>query len=230
MSKRPSSPAAESAEETVQVVRQELIKSQLVVLELQDLLLEIETDKADAIALLGQAELVLEEKIAHILELDRVLNVKITELSAKNASLTVERNEVRQTLVATQHANEATIRDLVERLDKANQDAGQAHELAKSYADLVAAAESKLHDQTQDLLHAREKIDTLTATGEQLAGDLASVRDESTELGRGFAEAQRQLAESKARETALLQRLGHIQASWLWRSTRLLRRLFGPEQ
>ena len=53
----------------VQEVREELIRAQITILELQDTVLQKETDKADAVAILGQAELILESKINYIFEL-----------------------------------------------------------------------------------------------------------------------------------------------------------------
>src|SRR6187402_2436737 len=66
--------------ELVQSIRKELILSQITVLELQDTVLQKETDKADAVSILGQAELVLEGKINYIFELDRALNQRIAAL------------------------------------------------------------------------------------------------------------------------------------------------------
>ena len=66
----------------VQSIRKELILSQITVLELQDTILQKETDKADAVSILGQVEHVLEEKINYIFALDRVLNEKIAGLQA----------------------------------------------------------------------------------------------------------------------------------------------------
>src|SRR6187551_62717 len=66
----------------VQSVRKELILAQITVLELQDTILQKETDKADAISILGQAEHALEHKINYIVELDRVLNEKLAAAQA----------------------------------------------------------------------------------------------------------------------------------------------------
>ena len=77
-----SSPEPTTPEEIIQALRRELIAGELQRLELQDRLVARDTDRADAVALLGQAELVLEEKIGYILELDHSLNQRIRELEA----------------------------------------------------------------------------------------------------------------------------------------------------
>ena len=120
------------AEQTllVQRVREELIRSQITVLELQDTILQKETDKADAVSLLGQAELVLEGKINYIFELDRTLNERIASLQ--------------QELTTSRSAHETITADLVQRLDQTNRELGAAHTLAGNYARDAANAQSQL--------------------------------------------------------------------------------------
>jgi chromosome segregation ATPase len=122
----------ELAEKTdlVQSVRKELILSQITVLELQDTVLQKETDKADAVAILGQAELVLEGKINYIFELDRVLNERIAE--------------VQRELSAARSAHETITTDLVQKLDQANRDLGAAHTLAGNFAREASQMREKL--------------------------------------------------------------------------------------
>lgn len=117
----------------IQSIRQELIRSQITVLELQDTVLQKETDKADAVSILGQAEHALEGKINYIVELDRLLNERLAALAA--------------TATAAEAGNaerDRIIQDLVHKLDLANREAGAAHGLASNYA--------------RDLSHAQEAL------------------------------------------------------------------------
>ena len=146
----PSSPTP-SESDLVQSVRQELIRSQITVLELQDTILQKETDKADAVSLLGQAELVLESKINYIFELDRVLNLQLAELRQSLAAAESARADLTAQLFAahTAHAvdreaRDAIARDLVQKLDETNRALGAAHELAGRYAREASEARDQL--------------------------------------------------------------------------------------
>ena len=166
----------------VQSIRQELIRSQITVLELQDTILQKETDKADAVSILGQAELVLEGKINYIFELDRVLNERIASIQKE--------------LADSRAAHEIITADLVQKLDQANRALGDAHKLAARYAqeaaearEKVASITSSLH-QTEtahqsaesklDSVHAEknalvEKLTELTASKASLEDELACI-------------------------------------------------------
>ncbi len=117
----------------IQNIRKELILSQITVLELQDTVLQKETDKADAISILGQAEHALEGKINYIVELDRVLNEKLA--AAQNAA-TAAAPEIA--------ARDQIIQDLVQKLDLANREIGATHALAGNYARDLAQAQEAL--------------------------------------------------------------------------------------
>ncbi len=116
----------------IQSIRKELILSQVTVLELQDTVLQKETDKADAVSILGQAEHALEGKINYIVELDRVLNGQLATAQAALAAAqagSAERDRI--------------IQDLVHKLDLANRGLGEAHAMAGGYLrDLTEARES----------------------------------------------------------------------------------------
>lgn len=116
----------------IQSIRKELILSQVTVLELQDTVLQKETDKADAVSILGQAEHALEGKINYIVELDRVLNGQLATAQAALAAAqtgSAERDRI--------------IQDLVQKLDLANRGLGEAHAMAGGYLrDLTEARES----------------------------------------------------------------------------------------
>jgi len=146
----PSTPAApdssrllrELEEKTllVQSIRKELILSQVTVLELQDTVLQKETDKADAISILGQAEHALEGKINYIVELDRVLNEKI---AAVQAALAAAR--------AGNADHDRIIQDLVQKLDLANRELGAAHTMAGNYLRDLTHAQGALQQANQKL-------------------------------------------------------------------------------
>ncbi|HND60523.1 MAG TPA: hypothetical protein PLB90_03525 [Opitutaceae bacterium] len=141
----PSDPAALEralAEQTrlIQEIRGELIRSQITVLELQDTVLQKETDKADAVSILGQAEHALEGKINYIVELDRVLNERLAGLRAELAAA--------QTGIADR---DRIIQDLVQKLDTANRELGAAHAMAGNYL--------------RDLTHAQEALRQARAPG-----------------------------------------------------------------
>src|SRR5690606_25828208 len=91
-------PPPSDNEALIRLLREELIKTQLTVLDLNDRALEQETDKADAIAILARVELVLEQKIDYITELDRLLNAQIADLRRQ---LDEARNEAQTCTVAT---------------------------------------------------------------------------------------------------------------------------------
>jgi len=129
----------------IQSVRKELILSQITVLELQDTVLQKETDKADAVSILGQAEHALEAKINYIVELDRVLNEK---LAAAQAAATAAGHEIT--------ARDAIIQDLVQKLDLANREIGATHAMAGNYARDLAHAQAALKQAT-DRLAALER-------------------------------------------------------------------------
>lgn len=127
--------ASDLAEKTllIQDIRKELILSQITVLELQDTVLQKETDKADAISILGQAEHALEGKINYIVELDRVLNEHLAAARAETAAAKAGSDE-----------RDRIIQDLVQKLDAANRETGAAHALAGNYARDLALAQEAL--------------------------------------------------------------------------------------
>ena len=138
-----ASPASNDPHEQVAHLRRELVKTQLVVLELNDRVLQKETDKADAVALLGQAELVLEQKINHVMELDRVLNLRIQELKSALAERAAEPTAETADLRAQFDARSAEVDTLVAKLDATNQELGRTHELAGRLQAELATAQSE---------------------------------------------------------------------------------------
>ncbi|HTO03667.1 MAG TPA: hypothetical protein VL069_08195 [Opitutus sp.] len=184
---------SELAEKTalVQSIRQELIRSQITVLELQDTILQKETDKADAISILGQAELVLEGEINYIFELDRVLNERIAS--------------VQKELADSRAAHETITNDLVQKLDQANRALGDAHKLAARYAQEAAEAREKIVSVTSSL----NQVEAAHQTAES---KLASVHAEKDALIT-------KLTELTASKTSLEHELAGIHRSFAWKIT-----------
>jgi chromosome segregation ATPase len=181
----------------VQSVRKELILSQITVLELHDTILQKETDKADAVSILGQVEHVLEEKINYIFELDRVLNEKI---AASQAALAAQKT-----------AHDQITQDLVQKLDVANREIGATHTMAAGYARDLAQSREQLQRTEQELTAARA----------QLAGTQASLAQTRQELGDSQA-AQRATEDARA---ALAREIASMRAALSWKLTRPLRAL-----
>jgi chromosome segregation ATPase len=181
----------------VQSIRKELILSQIIVLELQDTILQKETDKADAVSILGQVEHVLEEKINYIFALDRVLNEKIAGLQVGLAAQKATHDQITQ--------------DLVQKLDAANREIGATHIMAAGYARDLAQTREQLQRAEQDLTTVRAQ---LTSTQATLAQTRQELRDTQT--------AQRTTEEARA---ALAREIARMRASFSWKLTAPLRAL-----
>lgn len=146
----------------VQDIRKELILAQISLLELNDTILQKETEKADAISLLGQFEHALEGKVDHIVELDRVLNERIR--AAETA------------LAEAQAAHERITQDLVQRLDNANREIGRTHELAAGFARDLAGAREQLEQMKTTLEETRRKLAATESARAALEQELAAMR------------------------------------------------------
>jgi chromosome segregation ATPase len=132
----------------IQDIRRHLIQAQITILELHDTIMQKETDKADAISILGQLEHHLEEKVNYIMELDRVLNARITAGE--------------QALAAEKAARESVTQDLVGKLDTANREIGAAHELAAGFARDLAETKARLQTTTDELASCRQQLQATT--------------------------------------------------------------------
>ena len=183
--------------ELVQHVREELIRSQISVLELQDTILQKETDKADAVAILGQAELVLEGKINYIVELDRVLNERIVAVQQEQA--------------AARAAHEAITADLVQKLDQANRDLGATHTLAANYA--------------RDAAHASEKLAAVTSSLERLNTIHGETSAKLSAAQAEIETLHSRLNETTVARDELQRKLTAIHRSFAWKITAPLRAL-----
>ena len=140
-------------------------------------MLEVKTEQADAVALLGQAELVLEEKIAYIIELDRTLNGRIRELEEecdrKSAEIDLRGealNQAREEDQKNRASRDEIIADLSARLEASNQETNRAHEIAGEVnqqltqsTEEVARVKKETLDTAKELAAEREVIQELRA-------------------------------------------------------------------
>jgi chromosome segregation ATPase len=182
----------------VQSVRKELILSQISVLELQDTLLQKETDKADAVSILGQAELVLEGKINYIFELDRVLNERLTAAQRE--------------LAEARAAHDSVTNDLVQKLNATNRALAEAHQLAGNYARDAAQTGEKLTAARVSIQERETAIQRLETTVQERDSVSASLRSEIADLGR-------KLNSALVAHAALEQQLAAIHESAVWKLT-----------
>lgn len=189
----------------VQSVRKELVLSQITVLELQDTVLQKETDKADAISILGQVELVLEGKINYIVELDRVLNAKLSGLQREFSATQTSYEQDRL-------ARDKIAQDLVAKLDEANRALGAAHALAGNYA--------------RDASETGEKLQAALRQLAALQSELAAAAVLSSNQQQTIATTQNQLAECEAARASAERRLAEIYHSFAWKITAPFRAIF----
>lgn len=212
----PSEPLSNEA--LVRLLREELIKTQMIVLDLNDRVLEKETEKADAVAILGQVELVLEQKINYITELDRALNLQIAELRARLQSTEAENQ-----------ARSASIQELLAKLDAANQEVTRMHGVAGDYARDLAHTREALTAESATLQQTRAQLSAtaseLATTAQTLASTEATLAATRTQLEA----TQRTLQTTEAELARERHRLDQVFRSALWKLGRPWRALFGPK-
>ena len=157
----------------IQNIRRDLIHAQITILELHDTILQKETDKADAVSILGELEHVLEGKINYIFELDRVLNEKLSAL--------------RQELGAERADRAREVGDLVEKLDAANREIGATHTLAAGYARDLSQVRDQLQRTEQELAAARTTLDQVRRELDATRTTLRATEEARTESDRKIA-------------------------------------------
>lgn len=229
-------PSPDQLRQQIEDLRKELVNEKMQVLELQDRLRSAQTEQGDAVALLGEAELLLEGKIEYILRIDQALNTRIRELEEEcdRKSEEIEnRGQVIGELEArdTRHREErdTVIKDLSERLETANQETNQAHETARDIDQQRAkqvqalAAETTRHQATQ------ADLDASRADGERLNRALSEMIAQLKEREATLAEIQGQLAQTVDELNHARDQLQHVQDSALWKLGRPWRALFGPK-
>ena len=204
--------------------------------ELEDRILEGKTAQADAVSLLGQAELVLEEKIAYIIELDRSLNERIRELEAecdrkteeienRGKALSDARDEDRK----NREARDAIIGDLNARLEKANQETNQAHQVAGDI-------NRELTKSTEEAARLRAGIDQLEhqlsqerEAAKALQAKLEDLDSRHSDKEAALQESKKSLQASREETKAAQAIIDQIQDSSLWRWSKWWRSWFGPK-
>lgn len=167
--KSPAPVGAPAPKDPTQELRRQLILSEVRLRELQDVIEEKETARADAIALLAELELQLEAKVTYIVTLaeheageKRLLAARIQELEADNRRLAADLDIFKQALVdadAQQHRVVAQLRE--------------AHE-----------------KNTADAATLRQQTDALRAAAlkeEQLAANLAASLDKIARMENSFS-------------------------------------------
>lgn len=130
-SAEPSTPP--EGEALVRLLREELIKTQLIVLELNDRVLEKETDKADALSILGRMELQLEQKMN-----------RISELEAAHARQIAEARDRLQSAEADTQAKESSIQSLTAQLAAARHETTEQRSVTEELARNLALAKHSL--------------------------------------------------------------------------------------
>jgi chromosome segregation ATPase len=163
---------AEKAE-LIQGIRRDLIHAQISILELNDTILAKETDKADAVSILGELEHQLELKVNYIFDLDRELNRQISGLRTQLANETASRD--------------ATIKDLVARLDAANREIGATHELAAKYARELSDSRERVAQTLADLTVTRTELDATNQRLRVTEAARAALDREATAMRRSWS-------------------------------------------
>ncbi|GAB5560379.1 MAG: hypothetical protein SynsKO_20260 [Synoicihabitans sp.] len=225
-------------------LRREIISAETRISELQDQITRRETERADAVALLGQMELVLEQKIGYIITLDQSLNTRIQELEKECDRKTIEIENRGSALREAENRDEknrterdAVINDLSHRLDQANQETSKAHDIAREidqarakaieerdYQSSVVAQLSEELEKVRNLLSAeKSKLSEVSTQHEQTHQKLEKTLSQLSSTAQTLSETKQKLVESQ-------QIIADIKGSLLWRLSRPWRALFGPKK
>lgn len=157
----------------VQQIRRDLIQSQISLLELHDTILQKETDRADAVSILGELEHVLEEKINYIMDLDRELNGRIRSLEQRLADESSER--------------ESTTRELVQKLDATNRELGATHTMAAGLVQQLDAATNEGARLGAELVDARKELGDLRPALASAREDLRNLQGRLDRIQSSFS-------------------------------------------
>jgi len=247
---QPAPHSPEDLKTLVRDLRRELIIEKTQVLELQDRVRQQQTEHGDAVALLGQAELLLEQKIAYILKLDQSLTERIRELEMECDRKTAEienRGRVIAELESTDEKNRAArdqvIADLQSQVEAANQEVGKAHEVARKidlerHEQAVAReASEKLQAETADQLkesqrktaESRRRLEQTTEERDRLDQARQQLQQELAALRQSRDDTTASLNSTRERLKSTAQRLEAIESSRWWKLGGGWRALFGPK-
>ncbi|MDB4385082.1 hypothetical protein N9023_04185 [Opitutaceae bacterium] len=231
-------------------LRRELLTAESRILELQDLVAVKKTEQSDAVALLGNAELLLENKIRYIVDLDQNLNDRIRELEQECDRKSEEidrRGAVIQSLETRSESDrserDTIISDFNTRLETANQKISEAHELARDLDLKRAKICDKLESKSNDLDDANEALAKNQVALENMTSAQSDLRSELTQSRGLLEDAKQQIAKLTQDITArdeILGRTEHhlqdsqeeiaaIKESLLWKLGKPWRAVFGPK-
>ncbi len=224
------------ANSLVETLRREVVAAELQILEFKDRLLAVNTDRDDAVALLGQAELLLEQKISYIITLDQALNARIRELEteADRKTAEIEHRGDRITELDAQRKQEiasrdAIITDLSARLETANQEINRVHALARELDQKRATAENSTTAVTAQLATIQQQQTDTAHQLEKTSAELADANAQIASLTTKLSDTANQLSDCETSLTLERSRLQTILSSALWRLGRPWRAWFGPK-
>lgn len=238
------------SKQTIQNLRRELLFAESRILELQDLLAVDKTELGDSVALLGDAELLLEAKIEYIVELDRNLNTRIRELEQECDRKSEEidrRGAAIQSLETSSESDrserDTIISDLNTRLETANQQISEAHELARDLDLKRAEIGDKLESKSNDLDDANEALaknqvalENMTTVQSDLQSELAQCRgllenaeQQIAKLNQDIAARDEKLGRTKNHLQDSQEEIAAIKDSLFWKLGKPWRAVFGPK-
>jgi chromosome segregation ATPase len=232
-----SQPADDTVDPSlVETLRREVVATELQILELKDRMLAVNTDRADAVALLGQAELLLEEKISYIITLDQALNARVRELEKEADRKTEEidrrGDHIREIEARKQKesgARDAIIADLGQRLEAANQEINRVHELARNLDQKRATAEQSAAEFSAQIVTATHRQSETTEHLTRTQQDLDTARAQIADLENRRSVIAAELVKSARLLQTERTQIETISSSMLWRLGRPWRALFGPK-
>ena len=238
------------SEHEIQDVRRELLAAESRLLELQDQIAAKQTEQSDAVALLADAELLLENKIRYIVDLDQSLNERIKELEQEcdRKSEEIDRRvAVIQSLETRSESDrserDAMISDLNTRLETANQKISEAHELARDLDLKRAEIGDKLESKSNDLNDANEALAKNQVALENMASAQSDLQDQLTQslglleeanqkiskLTQDIAARDRKLTETEKHLRDSQEEIAAIKDSLFWKLGKPWRAVFGPK-
>jgi chromosome segregation ATPase len=134
-------------ESLITLLREELLKTQLIVLDLNDRVAERQTEKTDAVTLLAQAEVMLEAKLNEAAALGRQLSESAERFGNQLAAAEAQNQQRQETIQALSLQGEASRRE-ISRLENIVQqretELAQTRERLEATRDTLARTENAL--------------------------------------------------------------------------------------
>jgi chromosome segregation ATPase len=238
------------SEQLISDLRRELLAAESRILELQDQIAAKQTEQSDAVALLGNAELLLENKIRYIVHLDQSLNDRICELEQEcdRKSEEIERRGEAIRSLETRSETDRSERDVIisdlhSRLETANQQISEAHALAQDLdlkraelCDKLESKSSELDDANASLAENQVAFETMASAKSDLQTELSQSRshlEDATQqiakLTQDIADKEEKLAETVTQLQDRQREIAGIKDSLLWKLGKPWRALFGPK-